>query len=83
MSENWQPVITLPTPLVANGRGWRVRVEGEPRDDGTWAGRIVFADGAVIRVTDRETSQPNRDALEYWATGLEAVYLEGALARAR
>jgi hypothetical protein len=33
--------------------------------------------------TDRETSQPNRAALEYWADGLEPVYLEGALARAQ
>ena len=28
-------------------------------------------------------SQPNRGALAYWATGLEAAYLEGAFARAR
>jgi hypothetical protein len=30
----------------------------------------------------RETTQPNRRALEYWATGIEPVYLEGALVRA-
>jgi hypothetical protein len=33
--------------------------------------------------TDQETSQPNRAAVEYWATGLEAVYFEGAFERAR
>ena len=83
MNEQWQPVTSLPTPLTVNDREWHVRVEGVQRDDGTWAGRIVFADGTNMRVTDRETSQPNRDALEYWASGLEAVYLEGALERAR
>ena len=83
MEEQWQALTDLPTPLTADGRQWKVRIEGMPRTDGTWAGRIVFADGATTRVTERETSQPNREALEYWASGLEAVYLEGALGRAR
>lgn len=30
----------------------------------------------------RETTQPNRQDAMYWATGLTAVYLEGALDRA-
>jgi hypothetical protein len=34
-------------------------------------------------LTEQETSQPNRTALEYWADGLEPVYLEGAFARAK
>jgi hypothetical protein len=34
-------------------------------------------------VTDHETSQPNRIAIEYWAGGLEPIYLESALARAQ
>ena len=29
-----------------------------------------------------ETTQPNLEALRYWASGLEPVYLEGALERA-
>jgi len=32
--------------------------------------------------SERETSQPNRRSLDYWAQGLTRVYLEGALARA-
>lgn len=32
--------------------------------------------------TGQETSQPNRSALEYWATGLETIYLDGAFKRA-
>jgi hypothetical protein len=33
--------------------------------------------------TEQETSQPNRVAVEYWASGLEPIYLEGAFARAQ
>jgi hypothetical protein len=33
--------------------------------------------------TGVETTQPNAEALEYWASGLEQIYLEGALKRAR
>jgi hypothetical protein len=63
---------------------YRVFVLGAERSDGTWAGWIEFqpVDGAQRLRTGQETSQPNRDALVYWATGLEDVYLEGALARA-
>src|SRR5205814_6429032 len=45
---------------------------------------FVAADGRgpVLR-TDRETTQPNRAAIAYWASGLEPVYLEGAFDRAR
>jgi hypothetical protein len=51
---------------------------------GQWEGWIEFVapDGRVI-ATDRETTQPNLDAVRYWATGLEPVYLEGALERAQ
>ena len=79
---DWQKVVELPTPFEARGKRYTVVIEGVgPRDDSTWAGRIRFR-GADERVTSQETSQPNRKALEYWATGLEAVYLEGAFARA-
>lgn len=60
-------------------------VYGEPRPDGTWIGWLEFlpmTGGRVLR-TGRETSQPNRDALEYWAGGLEPLYLEGAVERAQ
>jgi len=52
-------------------------------DDGLWEGWIEFAGpgGRLLR-TPRETEQPNRDALVYWAEGLTAAYLEGALNRA-
>jgi hypothetical protein len=70
----------------AGGGALRARVYGEQRADGTWVGWVEFhpegGGGRVLR-TGRETSQPNREALAYWASGLEPAYLEGALARAR
>lgn len=49
-----------------------------------WEGWIEFEsqDGTDVRRTRRETTQPNREALTYWASGLSRTYLEGALARA-
>ncbi len=72
----------LDTPFPKEGRKYRVVIEGEQRKDGTWAGRVAFVDGGHARRTGQETSQPNRKALEYWATGLEEVYLDGAFRRA-
>ena len=71
----------------ADGTEYIVRAYAEERADGTWAGWLEFypadgAEGAVLR-TGQETSQPNRVTIEYWATGLETIYLEGALSRAR
>ena len=52
---------------------------------GLWEGWLEFIptteDGEVLS-SGRETTQPNRTNLEYWAQGLTKVYLEGALARA-
>jgi hypothetical protein len=48
-----------------------------------WIGWLEFAGPRGTRKTGEETSQANRDAVAYWATGLEPIYLEGALHRAR
>lgn len=66
------------------GRSHIALVLGEEREDGRWLGRIRFTptDGSRPVETDRETTQPNRDDLAYWARGLTYFYLEGALARA-
>ena len=68
------------------GVAYRVRVLGAQRKDGTWEGWLEFtpenAIGPVLS-TGQETSQPDLKALEYWAGGLEPVYLAGALERAR
>ena len=59
------------------------RTLAEEQPDGSWHGSIEFrsADGHVL-ATERETTQSNRAAVEYWAEGLEEIFLEGALARA-
>jgi hypothetical protein len=52
--------------------------------EGLWQGWIEFIPrerGDALR-TSRETTQPNRIDLLYWARGLTHVYLEGALRRA-
>jgi len=70
--------------LWHGGRAWAVEAWGESREDRRWEGWLVFvpADGSPPLVTPRETTQSNRQALEYWATGLAPTYLEGALTRA-
>jgi hypothetical protein len=54
-------------------------------EDGRWEGWLEFDanDGSAVLRTPRETTQPSRDAVAYWATGLSTVYLQGALARAQ
>jgi hypothetical protein len=66
------------------GRGYTARVCGDEMPGKRWQGWIEFlpADGGEAIRSGRETTQPNRTAVEYWATGLTAVYLEGALKRA-
>jgi hypothetical protein len=71
---------------TADGERFVVRAMGEERPDRTWIGWLEFVsingNGATL-TTDRETTQPNRVTLDYWASGLEPVYLEGAFARAQ
>ena len=72
--------------IAANGTAYTVRSYGEERADGTWTAWLEFApvDSTMPSLrTDQETSQPNRAAVEYWATGLEPVYFEGAFERAQ
>jgi len=68
----------------ADARLYDVRVCGALMAGGTWEGWLEFVPlggGEAVR-SSRETTQPNRADLEYWATGLTEVYLEGALQRA-
>jgi hypothetical protein len=72
---------------VKNGETTYIaRVYGKRRADGIWEGWLEFHPsdnkGRVL-CTPKETSQPSRNTIEYWAFGLQPVYLEGALARAR
>lgn len=71
---------TLATP---EGRTYRPRACGRAREDGTWEGWLEFLpdDASEVVRSGRETTQPNLTDLEYWATGLTPIYLEGALDR--
>jgi hypothetical protein len=65
-----------------DGQFWIPQACGGVAKDGLWEGWIEFVcDEKAIR-SGRETEQPNRDALMYWAQGLTDAYLEGALTRA-
>jgi len=61
-----------------------VRVYAQPQTGGTWAGILEFlpTDGGPAIRSARETTQSTSDGVVYWATGLEPIYFEGALARA-
>jgi hypothetical protein len=77
--------VQFATPVAAeDGTVYRAQVCGAPTADGMWEGWIEFlpvGGGPAVR-SPRETTQPNRSAAAYWATGLTPVYLEGALDRA-
>ena len=66
------------------GQRFRVRAVAAPHEGTTWQGWIEFIpiDGGAACRTDRETVQPDRSAVAYWADGLESVYLDGAYDRA-
>lgn len=69
----------------SDGRRWAARACGRVADDGLWEGWLEFlplaSEASPIR-TSRETEQPNRTDLLYWAQGLTRAYLEGAVNRA-
>ena len=72
--------------IVTASDGRRFVPRACARQDGhVWEGWLEFApaDHKAHPVrTPRETVQPNRDHVLYWAQGLTQVFLEGALSRA-
>jgi hypothetical protein len=70
----------------ADGHVYTARALGRQRKGRTvWEGWLEFAPiggRGIVRRSQVETTQPNREALAYWASGIEPVYLEGALERA-
>ena len=69
--------------LILDGVPYTTQVAGRAEGH-MWEGWVEFVaqDGSDALRTPRETTQPDRAALVYWATGLSATYLEGALRRA-
>jgi hypothetical protein len=79
-------ILQFSTPVIlTTGQSFVAAVHGQQAEDGLWDGWIEFdpRDGSEVLRTPRETRQPNQTDLEYWATGLTAAYLEGALERAQ
>lgn len=72
------------TVSTRDGRAYRPRACGREAPDGRWEGWLEFVPlGAEAPLrSGRESVQPNRDDLVYWAEGLTQVYIEGSLARA-
>lgn len=68
------------------GIAYTAQACGRVGDNDLWEGWLEFiplgAEGEPLR-TSRETTQPNRTDLAYWASGLTMIFLEGALARAK
>jgi hypothetical protein len=80
-----QTLLQFPIPVVGrDGTEYKAQACGAELPGGLWEGWVEFVPlhrGQAVR-TPRETTQPNRIDAEYWASGLSAVYLEGALERA-
>jgi len=69
-----------------NGETYTIVARGEPSPSGTWEGWLEFHPldkTKPVWVTGRETTQPVKSALQYWASGLEPIYFEGAFDRAQ
>jgi hypothetical protein len=69
----------------SDGVLYAARACGAETPGGLWEGWIEFVPetgGEPLR-SPRETTQPNRTDILYWATGITPVYLEGALWRAQ
>jgi hypothetical protein len=79
-------LVAFDNPIVDTTGSYLARAVGRLADDGMWQGWIEFervGGKRELLVTGVESTQPERTHLVYWATGLEPIYLEGALARAR
>jgi len=68
---------------LTNGLVYTAQACGRQRDDGSWEGWLEFVpdDTSVVLRSQRETTQRTLADLEYWASGLTPVYLQGALDR--
>lgn len=73
---------------ISDPRGERYFAQAIGRqrnEDGLWEGGLEFSPASDNReriLSGRETTQPSRETLLYWAEGLTRVYLMGALERA-
>lgn len=76
---------TFTRPFVHGGHEYIVEVHAQPYTENLWEGWVDFVslDGGARLRAPHETTQPNREAVLYWAEGLSTTYLEGAWRRAQ
>ena len=76
---------SIDEPILDNSGEYHARVVGRLADDGMWEGWLEFVPlaGGKALISAVESRQPEREHLEYWASGLSVVYAEGALMRTR
>jgi hypothetical protein len=79
-------LVSFDQPIRDDQGEYHARAVGRHAEDGMWEGWVEFTavDGSgEVHVTGVESRQPEREHLQYWATGLTPIFLEGALHRAR
>lgn len=79
-------LVSFDQPVRDNRGEYHAKAVGRLADDRMWEGWIEFVpiDGSTeVLVSGVESRQPAREHLQYWATGLTPIFLEGALQRAR
>jgi len=77
-------LVDFETPIPYGDRTYNARAIGRFSTGHMWEGWLEFLPigGGEAIVSGVETTQPEREHLIYWATGLTPIYLEGALKRA-
>jgi hypothetical protein len=78
-------LVSYDRPIVDGEFEYLAQAVGRLATDGMWESWLEFAPrgGGRVLVSGIESRQPQRSHLEYWASGLTPVYLEGALHRAK
>jgi hypothetical protein len=77
---------TFDTTVTDGSHEYVGRAVGRKAADGMWEGWMEFipvAESGEVIVGGVESRQPEKEHLEYWASGLSPVFLEGAFDRAR
>jgi hypothetical protein len=77
-------LVDFSTDVASGDLTYHPRAIGRLGADGMWQGWLEFVPvgGGEPVISAVESTQPEREHLVYWATGLSPVYLEGALKRA-
>jgi hypothetical protein len=78
-------LVSYETPITGEGGLYHARSVGRLAEDGMWEAWFEYEplddDGPVI-VGTVESRKPESQYINYWATGVTPIYLEGALNRA-